>query len=966
MSYFQLHYQDLKYPTVSDTGGGLYNAQVGAIHAIASHFTIDDQPAMVTMPTGSGKTAVLMMTPFVLKSTRTLIITPSRLVREQIADDLAALQSLKETGVLPSDIALPRVLEVNERIDSVAAWEALREYDAIVSTPNCTSPAYGSVPPPPSDLFDLLLVDEAHHSPAATWTGLLDAFPTTRRVLFTATPFRRDRSEIRGRFVYSYPIARAFQDRIFGKIAYVPVKPGNGESNDVAVARTAEAVLQADRKAELKHCLMVRTDRRTRADELERIYGAHTSLRLKVVHSGLAQKTVRKILKQLAAGELDGIICVNMMGEGFNFPRLKVAAIHAPHKSLEVTLQFIGRFARTNSAGIGEAKFIAVESEIEIERRRLFEEGVVWQEVVPGLSHGRIAGEIQVRERLQEFRQPVAADIRLNDLSLYSLYPRSHVKIYDVQDSIDFRTSEVEIGGDVEICYRNCSDQGDVLIMITEERGAPKWSSGEEIIEVTHDLFVLYFDAQTKLLFINSSRSVDGRYAAISESLAPDAQPLATGQVGRVVRGINNQRIFNVGMRNIQAANRAESYRIIAGSDTQGAITPADSRRYRQGHVFLAGDENGQKTTIGYSSGSKVWGGATFQIPELVEWCHALGQKIRSPEAIVTHSGLDYLAAGRVVDSVPERIIHVQWNKDAFDLEPPVGIEYLKDDGTTYRGMLLDLDVKLDREGTDTHSVHVLVSGDGLSIGVNFTMQEFYTASTEDEGRVTVRRGNTASTLVDYLNESYLDFYTADGALFSGNELFEPNDDAQPIDESQLRSWDWTGVDIQSEVAESTGGCSIHRHVRTRLEAGDATVLLYDHGSGEIADFVAITERSDAVGFRLYHCKGSAGSAPGARVADVYDVCGQAQKSVVWTTLNRLEKRLRQRRGRTVFLRGTEADLRRVLDKAKDVRRSFEIVIVQPGISKAALSAVMSENLGATNTHLIGAGVAPLEVISSE
>lgn len=37
----------------------------------------------------------------------------------------------------------------------------------------------------------------------------------------------------------------------------------------------------------------------------------------------------------------------NKMGEGFDFPFLKIAAIHAPHQSLAVTLQFIGRFART-------------------------------------------------------------------------------------------------------------------------------------------------------------------------------------------------------------------------------------------------------------------------------------------------------------------------------------------------------------------------------------------------------------------------------------------------------------------------------------------------------------------------------------------------------------------------------------------------------------------------------------------
>ena len=49
-----------------------------------------------------------------------------------------------------------------------------------------------------------------------------------------------------------------------------------------------------------------------------------------------------------------------MLGEGFDFPNLKIAAIHSPHKSLVSTLQFIGRFARTNAENIGTAKFIAM------------------------------------------------------------------------------------------------------------------------------------------------------------------------------------------------------------------------------------------------------------------------------------------------------------------------------------------------------------------------------------------------------------------------------------------------------------------------------------------------------------------------------------------------------------------------------------------------------------------------------
>lgn len=963
MSYFSDHYGSLSYPVATGPNPGLYNAQLGAIHALASHVTVDDRPAIVTMPTGSGKTAVLMMLPFILRATRALVITPSRLVRGQIAEDFEALRTLREIGVLPNDIALPRVLELSERINSLQDWEALREYDVIVGTPNCTSPGYEGIPIPPGDLFDLLLIDEAHHSPARTWITLLDSLKTARRALFSATPFRHDRSEIPGRFVYNYPLARAFSDHIFGRIAFVQVNPAEGQSGDIAIAlRTAE-VFDEDRRAGLNHYVMVRTDRRSRAEQLAELYRDQTRLRLKVVHGSLSNRTVKNVLGELERGELDGIVCVNMMGEGFNFPRLKIAAVHSPHKSLEVTLQFIGRFARTNAPDIGAAKFIAVLNEIEIERKRLFDEGAVWQEIIPELSYGRIANEMHIREVIQEFHDPIGADARLTDLSLYSLYPRSHVKIYDLPEPVDFRHLEIDSVGQQEICYRNFSAEGNVLVLITRDLNAPKWSAGDSIINVAYDLFILFYDAETRLLFINSSRSVDGTYGELAEAININAKPLATGQVGRVVKEITNKRIFNIGMRNIQAANTRESYKILAASDAQ--IDPADARRYRQGHVFLTGEEAGQRTTIGYSSGGKVWSSTNNQIPELLDWCRVLGGKIRSPGPLVTHSGLDYLDAGQVVDVIPAHIIYVQWNKDAFDFTSPVQVEYAKDDGTLFRGHILDLDLVLDAAHSDQNRVRIVVSGEGLELPIDFSLDDFYAPVGRTEDRVTVVRGNYSINLIDYLNESNLDFYTADSSLFTGNELFVPKEDAQPISADHLRVWDWAGTDIENEITPANGLLSVHEKVRIELERTDVAIIMYDHGTGEVADYVTITEERDKTTFTYYHCKGSDGPAAGARLEDVYEVCGQAQKSVAWTSLARLENRLHNRRQGPRFIRGTDALLQEILTRAKDRRQAFEIKVVQPGISKARLSPGMAECLGATNGHLIGVGIAPLEVITS-
>ncbi|HUZ59245.1 MAG TPA: hypothetical protein VMU83_10720 [Hanamia sp.] len=40
-------------------------------------------------------------------------------------------------------------------------------------------------------------------------------------------------------------------------------------------------------------------------------------------------------------------VCVDMLGEGFDLPNLKIAAFHNIRKSLPITIQLAGRFTRT-------------------------------------------------------------------------------------------------------------------------------------------------------------------------------------------------------------------------------------------------------------------------------------------------------------------------------------------------------------------------------------------------------------------------------------------------------------------------------------------------------------------------------------------------------------------------------------------------------------------------------------------
>lgn len=969
MPYFADNYSRLAYPVASGPVNGLFNAQLGAIHAVAAHFAVDERRAMVTMPTGSGKTAVLMMVPFILRSERTLVITPSRMVREQIVEDFGGLITLRQAGAIPNDVRSPKVVEIKKRIRSADDWEALRPAEVVVSTPNCVSPAYTEIPPIPGDLFDLVLVDEAHHSSASTWAELLAAVPSNiRKVLFTATPFRRDDKEINARIIFNYPVQRAFADGIFGQIRYVAVElPDGATDSDIAIAKKTEEVFRADRAANLNHYVMVRTDGQKRADELADIYSKNTSLRLEVIHSGIAVKHVKKSLSALETGDLDGIICVNMLGEGFNFPRLKIAAIHAPHRSLEVTLQFIGRFARTNAPDIGEAKFVAIQNDIELEGERLFDSRAVWQNIILDLGYGRIAAEVAVREEIDRFDRP-EGDEDIRDLSLYSLHPRSHVKILDVRNvAVDLTSSAPAVPGWGRR-YQNLTNNDDTLILIYRRTAMPKWSASDLVVDSEHYLLILHHDRDRGLLFINSSESVDGVYELFLRAFAPGASRLSLFQVRRVVRRLREQRIFNFGLRTIQATHAAESYRILAGPNPAGTISPIDARLFKQGHAFHSGVVDGEKVTLGYSSGSKVWASGSDRVPGLIKWCASLASEIRSETAVVTNSGLDYVPVGQVVATMPTNIVLATWNRDAFDVNEPARVEYQGDDGTLHRELLMNIDVRIDAQTAG--SLNLSFVGPSVTYRATFGLSpdqtEFYEAAQGQEPeRIKVTHGLEPLTLIEYLNIRYLDFYTADGGVLSGNEQSVSGLNAEPLDRNQLEAHDWTGVDIESELTDSQQGLSIFRRMTANLAASEYDVVFSDHGSGEMSDFVCIKKDNEALCFRLVHCKGSEKSFPGARVKDVYEVCGQAQKSVIWADLGRILKRLTPKIDALDFIRGSKETLMQLFGEADQRMRRFEVVVAQPGISAAAITPALLENLGATSGHLTRSGFQPLRVIVS-
>ncbi len=994
MSVFQTHYLGIRYPEAEHAPNhhGLRRAQRGALHAIAAHFEryrnpADVSPAIVVMPTGSGKTAVLMLTAFALKARRVLVVTSSSIVRKQISDEFRTLRILLETTrslVLseePADSAEPAVTTIIHKRTTSKLWEELKEFEVVVSTPYCLV-GKEIVPPTDADLFDLVLIDEAHHAPAQTWSQLFTLFPNARKVLFTATPFRRDKQRVQGRIIFEFSIREALEDGIFSSIRYHPVHIPRGvtpEERDILIAQhTAEAYATDHQRFD--HRVLVRVDTKKKAKALATIYSEHTALKLKVVFSELTDRQVEAILVQLRDGELDGIICVDMLGEGFDFPNLKIAAMHSPHKSLTITLQFIGRLARTGPSIGTEATFVAATDEtIRIGKEQLYQEDAVWREIIPELYQQEIVREERRRAFYESFgyeiTAPFSQDQDVIRLPVHALTPSRHVKIYRINGKVDIH-KDIRLPG-LEIARRDITDEQSTVILITQEVKPPTWTRARRFARIEYDLFVVYWHKPTQLLFINSSRKSETIYYELAQGLVDGTfEPLLITEINRVLFGLESLEFFNIGMRNRLPYSQTESYRILTGANAHKAVRRTDSRLFHRGHVFGRGEKQGQRVTLGYSSSSKVWSTTTSQETDLLgllEWCNELAERIQEERIIHTNSELDYLTVGQKLTQFPDdmELLAVDWNEELY--AHPFKFIHTSPEGVRRQVQVLDTELRIVRDYQAPNCVRLEVHTPSWQHMVDFspTKQPLFRSATPDAD-LQIQKGRDVNLVdvVSFLNEHPVRLFTHDLSIIMGNQILMDDEAFQAFDPEKFETPNWNAlqVDITREFGDAAPGLrSIHDYLKTQLVT-TSDIVFYDHDTGELADFITFKKHPAEVVIQLHHVKSSAERNPGERVEDVYEVCGQAIKSLRWLRIDTIKSHISRRlENDHDFIVGDLAGINRLVREAQrdNVFINFEIVIIQPGIRKARITNKLLMVIGATSDYVTANGCGNLRLIVS-
>lgn len=223
----------------------------------------------------------------------------------------------------------------------------------------------------------------------------------------------------------------------------------------------------------------------------------------------------------------------------------------------------------------------------------------------------------------------------------------------------------------------------------------------------------------------------------------------------------------------------------------------------------------------------------------------------------------------------------------------------------------------------------------------------------------------------------------ADGSSLEGNQYVELKGTRPPYDVAKIQTWDWFGVDLRKE-SQGVGkdAASIQAAVIRELKKGDYVAIVDDDGKGETADVVGIRllgNRTAPSGIELefYHCKYFQKETPGQRIKDLYEVCGQAQKSISWmispekrsdvvTHLLRREA-LRQEAGAsTRFEVGDEELLLVIREMSRQVPVTLKVFIVQPGVSKAIVTRDQLQLMSVTETYLLETYQLPFGVIASE
>lgn len=378
--------------------GPLRACQDEALAALANYYACGGRHAATVMAVGAGKTALGVAAALSFSRRRALVVTPGSVIRGTFAKALDpgvpgnVLYGLAGGPLLPG--ARPPatlVLDADDEQISQVSRDRLLAADVLVTNFHALGTGENSgdllAKLKPEDV-DFIVVDEAHIAASTSYQRLFAHFQGARTLLMSACFKRLDGKPIDADVVYRYRLVDSVADgsaknlrvhRFSPDVAstvYEAVWPDGrreqivgrdallaalGDERRMAhitarseapirqVMTVTRACLDAQAKllAPLKPRVLFAAMGQAHAEQIARIAEEH-GIPCAALHHSMSASAIASIRRRFEsdAGDLQGIVQLRMLGQGYDFPPITVVVPVRPYGSFGEFYQFIGRGVR--------------------------------------------------------------------------------------------------------------------------------------------------------------------------------------------------------------------------------------------------------------------------------------------------------------------------------------------------------------------------------------------------------------------------------------------------------------------------------------------------------------------------------------------------------------------------------------------------------------------------------------------
>ncbi|MEV5426920.1 DEAD/DEAH box helicase family protein [Streptomyces cellulosae] len=378
--------------------GPLRSCQDEALAALANYYAGGGRHAATVMAVGAGKTALGVVAALSFTRRRALVVTPGSVIRGTFASALDAgapgnvLYGLAGGPMLPG--ARPPatlVLDADGEQISRVGRERLLAADIVVTNFHAlgTGDKSGDLLAKlePEDV-DFIVVDEAHIAASDSYQRLFAHFPQARTLLMSACFTRLDGRPIDADVVYRYRLVDSVADgsaknlrvhrfapetastvyeavwpdgrreQVVGRDALLRVlgderKLARITAQSEAPIRQVMAVTRACLDTQAKLLAPVRPRvlfaamGQAHAEQIARIAEEH-GIACATLHHSMPASAIAAARRRFEseAGDLEGIVQLRMLGQGYDFSPITVVVPLRPYGSFGEFYQFVGRGVR--------------------------------------------------------------------------------------------------------------------------------------------------------------------------------------------------------------------------------------------------------------------------------------------------------------------------------------------------------------------------------------------------------------------------------------------------------------------------------------------------------------------------------------------------------------------------------------------------------------------------------------------